>query len=164
MNLDKFTQKAQEAVLDAQRLAQEYNHQQIEAEHLLAALLRQSDGVAPQVVSAIAAATLSHRYITDRQLPDKAIDLIDEAASRLRMEIDSKPQALDEVDRAIMQSEIEAASKKRSNRRARRSNRPSAAPTWRPLPACATTRCANSKNNWPTAKPGSGYCKLMAVC
>ena len=55
----------------------------------------------------IAAATLSHRYIADRFLPDKAIDLIDEAAARLRTEIDSKPQALDEVDRAIMQFEIE---------------------------------------------------------
>jgi len=55
----------------------------------------------------IAAATLSNRYIVDRQLPDKAIDLIDEAAARLRTEIDSKPQALDEVDRAIMQLEIE---------------------------------------------------------
>jgi len=55
----------------------------------------------------IAAATLSNRYITDRQLPDKAIDLIDEAAARLRTEIDSKPQALDEVDRQILQLEIE---------------------------------------------------------
>ncbi len=55
----------------------------------------------------IAAATLSHRYITDRHLPDKAIDLIDEAAARLRTEIDSKPQALDDVDRQIMQLEIE---------------------------------------------------------
>ncbi|RMG92506.1 MAG: ATP-dependent chaperone ClpB [Chloroflexi bacterium] len=55
----------------------------------------------------IAAATLSHRYITDRFLPDKAIDLIDEAASRLRTEIDSKPAELDEVDREIMQLEIE---------------------------------------------------------
>jgi len=55
----------------------------------------------------IAAATLSHRYIADRFLPDKAIDLIDEAAARLRTEIDSKPQQLDEVDRAIMQLEIE---------------------------------------------------------
>jgi ATP-dependent Clp protease ATP-binding subunit ClpB len=55
----------------------------------------------------IAAATLSTRYIADRQLPDKAIDLIDEAAARLRTEIDSKPQALDEVDRQIMQLEIE---------------------------------------------------------
>ena len=55
----------------------------------------------------IAAATLSNRYIADRQLPDKAIDLIDEAAARLRTEIDSKPRALDEVDRQIMQLEIE---------------------------------------------------------
>jgi ATP-dependent Clp protease ATP-binding subunit ClpB len=55
----------------------------------------------------IAAAALSHRYITDRRLPDKAIDLIDEAAARLRTEIDSKPQALDTVDREIMQLEIE---------------------------------------------------------
>jgi ATP-dependent Clp protease ATP-binding subunit ClpB len=55
----------------------------------------------------IAAATLSNRYLTDRKLPDKAIDLIDEAAARLRTEIDSKPQALDEIDRDIMQLEIE---------------------------------------------------------
>jgi ATP-dependent Clp protease ATP-binding subunit ClpB len=55
----------------------------------------------------IAAATLSDRYITDRFLPDKAIDLMDEAASRLRMEIDSKPVELDEVDREAMQLEIE---------------------------------------------------------
>jgi len=55
----------------------------------------------------IAAATLSNRYISDRHLPDKAIDLIDEAAARLRTEIDSKPQELDQVDRAILQLEIE---------------------------------------------------------
>jgi ATP-dependent Clp protease ATP-binding subunit ClpB len=55
----------------------------------------------------IAAATLSNRYITERFLPDKAIDLIDEAGARLRTEIDSKPQALDEVDRQVMQLEIE---------------------------------------------------------
>ncbi len=64
-------------------------------------------GVRIQDAAVIAAATLSHRYISDRRLPDKAIDLIDEAASRLRMEIDSKPQALDEVDRRVMQMEIE---------------------------------------------------------
>jgi ATP-dependent Clp protease ATP-binding subunit ClpB len=64
-------------------------------------------GVRIQDGAVIAAATLSQRYITDRQLPDKAIDLIDEAASRLRMEIDSKPAALDEVDRKAMQLEIE---------------------------------------------------------
>jgi ATP-dependent Clp protease ATP-binding subunit ClpB len=55
----------------------------------------------------VAAAALSHRYIADRFLPDKAIDLVDEAASRIRMEIDSKPTEIDEVDRHIMQLEIE---------------------------------------------------------
>ena len=55
----------------------------------------------------VAAATLSNRYITDRFLPDKAIDLIDEAASRLRMEVDSKPEELDEIDRDLMQLKIE---------------------------------------------------------
>ena len=55
----------------------------------------------------VAAATLSHRYITDRFLPDKAIDLVDEAASRLRMEIDSKPEELDRIDRDLMQMKIE---------------------------------------------------------
>ncbi|CAN1560528.1 clpA ATP-binding subunits of Clp protease and DnaK/DnaJ chaperones [Paracoccaceae bacterium] len=55
----------------------------------------------------VAAATLSHRYITDRFLPDKAIDLMDEAASRLRMEVDSKPEELDALDRQILQFQIE---------------------------------------------------------
>ena len=55
----------------------------------------------------VAAATLSHRYITDRFLPDKAIDLVDEAASRLRMEVDSKPEELDALDRQILQLQIE---------------------------------------------------------
>jgi len=55
----------------------------------------------------VAAATLSHRYIADRQLPDKAIDLIDEAASHIRMEIDSKPEELDSLDRRIIQLKIE---------------------------------------------------------
>ncbi|HEC19054.1 MAG TPA: ATP-dependent chaperone ClpB [Gammaproteobacteria bacterium] len=55
----------------------------------------------------VAAATLSHRYITDRQLPDKAIDLIDEAASRIRMEIDSKPEAMDRLERRLIQLKIE---------------------------------------------------------
>ncbi len=64
-------------------------------------------GVRIQDAACIAAAVLSHRYIADRHLPDKAIDLIDEAASRLRMEIDSKPAELDEIDRRIMQLEIE---------------------------------------------------------
>lgn len=64
-------------------------------------------GVRIQDSAVIAAATLSHRYISDRFLPDKAIDLIDEAAARLRTEIDSKPTELDTVDRQVMQLEIE---------------------------------------------------------
>jgi ATP-dependent Clp protease ATP-binding subunit ClpB len=64
-------------------------------------------GVRIQDSALVAAATLSHRYIADRFLPDKAIDLVDEAASRIRMEIDSKPTEIDEVDRHIMQLEIE---------------------------------------------------------
>jgi ATP-dependent Clp protease ATP-binding subunit ClpB len=55
----------------------------------------------------VAAATLSHRYISDRQLPDKAIDLIDEAASRIRIEIDSKPEEMDRLERRIIQLKIE---------------------------------------------------------
>ncbi len=55
----------------------------------------------------VAAATLSHRYISDRQLPDKAIDLMDEAASRIRMEIDSKPEALDRLERKLIQQKIQ---------------------------------------------------------
>ena len=55
----------------------------------------------------VAAATLSHRYITGRQLPDKAIDLVDEAASRIRMEIDSKPESMDKLDRKLIQLKIE---------------------------------------------------------
>ncbi|MBZ4023621.1 ATP-dependent chaperone ClpB [Rhodobacter sp. TJ_12] len=61
----------------------------------------------------VAAATLSHRYITDRFLPDKAIDLVDEASSRLRMEVDSKPEELDALDRQILQMQIEAEALKR---------------------------------------------------
>ncbi len=64
-------------------------------------------GVRLKDAALVAAAVLSHRYITDRFLPDKAIDLVDEAASRLRMEIDSMPAELDEVQRRIMQLEIE---------------------------------------------------------
>ncbi|MDP7098675.1 MAG: AAA family ATPase, partial [Rhodospirillales bacterium] len=63
----------------------------------------------------VAAATLSQRYITDRFLPDKAIDLIDEAASRRRMEIDSKPEEIDELDRRIIQLKIEREALKKEN-------------------------------------------------
>jgi ATP-dependent Clp protease ATP-binding subunit ClpB len=64
-------------------------------------------GVRISDAAIVAAATLSNRYITDRFLPDKAIDLIDEAGSRLRMEIDSKPEAIDEIDRRLIQVKIE---------------------------------------------------------
>lgn len=63
----------------------------------------------------VAAAQLSHRYITDRFLPDKAIDLVDEAASRLRMEVDSKPEELDALDRQILQMQIEAEALKKED-------------------------------------------------
>ncbi|WP_405232083.1 ATP-dependent chaperone ClpB [Lentisalinibacter salinarum] len=72
----------------------------------------------PAIVSA---ATLSHRYITDRKLPDKAIDLVDEAASRIRIEIDSKPEAMDRLERRIIQLKIEReALKKESDEASRR--------------------------------------------
>jgi ATP-dependent Clp protease ATP-binding subunit ClpB len=66
----------------------------------------------------VAAATLSHRYITDRQLPDKAIDLVDEAASRIRMEIDSKPERIDKLDRRLIQLKIEREAMKKEKDRA----------------------------------------------
>jgi len=68
----------------------------------------------------VAAATLSHRYIADRQLPDKAIDLIDEAASRIRMEIDSKPESMDRLERRIIQLKIEREALKRESDEASR--------------------------------------------
>ncbi|MEI2783214.1 MAG: ATP-dependent chaperone ClpB [Candidatus Competibacter sp.] len=63
----------------------------------------------------VAAATLSHRYITDRNLPDKAIDLVDEAASRIRMEIDSKPEVMDRLERRLIQLKIEREALKKEN-------------------------------------------------
>jgi len=68
----------------------------------------------------VAAATLSHRYISDRQLPDKAIDLIDEAASRIRIEIDSKPEAMDKLERRIIQLKIEREALKKESDEASR--------------------------------------------
>src|ERR1044072_909477 len=64
-------------------------------------------GIRIQDAALVSAATLSHRYITDRFLPDKAVDLMDEAASRLRMELDSMPTEIDQLERRIMQLEIE---------------------------------------------------------
>jgi ATP-dependent Clp protease ATP-binding subunit ClpB len=72
----------------------------------------------------VAAATLSHRYIADRKLPDKAIDLIDEAASRIRIEIDSKPESMDKLERRLIQLKIEAqALKKESDEAAKKTSR-----------------------------------------
>jgi len=68
----------------------------------------------------VAAATLSHRYISDRQLPDKAIDLVDEAAARIRIEIDSKPEALDKLERRIIQLKIEREALKKESDEASR--------------------------------------------
>jgi ATP-dependent Clp protease ATP-binding subunit ClpB len=70
-------------------------------------------GIRIQDAALVAAATLSHRYITDRFLPDKAVDLMDEAASRLRMELDSMPTEVDKLERQIMQLEIEQAALKK---------------------------------------------------
>ncbi len=75
-------------------------------------------GVRISDAALVAAATLSHRYITDRFLPDKAIDLMDEAASRLRMEVDSKPEELDALDREILQKQIEAEALKKEDDKA----------------------------------------------
>ncbi len=72
-------------------------------------------GVRISDAALVAAATLSHRYITDRFLPDKAIDLMDEAASRLRMQVDSKPEELDALDRHILQLQIEAEALKKED-------------------------------------------------
>jgi len=96
----------------------------------------------------IAAATLSHRYITDRHLPDKAIDLIDEAAARLRTEIDSKPQALDEADRQIMQLEIEREALKKEKDKAskdRLQRLESEIAEWREKSNALTTRWQSEK-------------------
>ncbi len=75
-------------------------------------------GVRISDAALVSAATLSHRYITDRFLPDKAIDLMDEAASRLRMEVDSKPEELDALDRQIMQLQIEQEALKKEDDKA----------------------------------------------
>ncbi|MBA4148722.1 MAG: ATP-dependent chaperone ClpB [Verrucomicrobia bacterium] len=77
-------------------------------------------GVRIQDAALVAAATLSHRYITDRFLPDKAVDLIDEAASRLRMELDSMPTEIDALERQIMQLEIEQTALKKEKDEASR--------------------------------------------
>src|SRR5262249_62088157 len=75
-------------------------------------------GVRIKDAALVAAAVLSHRYISDRFLPDKAIDLVDEAAARLRMEIDSMPAELDELERRIVQLEIRPAGRRKEESKA----------------------------------------------
>ena len=77
--------------------------------------MKSTTGCGSRMRRIVAAATLSHRYISDRFLPDKAIDLIDEAASRLRIEIDSMPVEMDEIERKITQLEIERQALKKEN-------------------------------------------------
>ena len=101
-------------------------------------------GVRIQDSALVAAATLSQRYIADRFLPDKAIDLVDEAASRIRMEIDSKPTEIDEVDRHIMQLEIELQSLGDDDDAGHRSPGASSSSARSPRSASAPTRCTPS--------------------
>ena len=87
-------------------------------------------GVRIQDSALIAAATLSHRYIADRFLPDKAIDLVDEAASKIRIEIDSLPTEIDEVDRRVMQLEIELTSLRKEKDEASKERRAAIEASW----------------------------------
>ena len=106
-------------------------------------------GVRIQDAALVAAATLSNRYITDRFLPDKAIDLIDEAASRVRVQIDSMPEELDQLERKRMQLEIEreALKKERDARQRRSGSSGSSArsPSCRARPAALKARWENEK-------------------
>ena len=103
-------------------------------------------GVRITDAAVIAAATLSHRYITDRHLPDKAIDLIDEAASRLRIQIDSKPKELDEIDRQIMQLEIEREALKKEKDKASKARLKALERNWRSSKPAA-------RNSPPAGRP-----------
>ncbi len=96
----------------------------------------------------IAAATLSHRYIADRFLPDKAIDLIDEAASKIRIEIDSLPTEIDEVERRVMQLEIELTSLRKDKSDAARERREALEQELEEL----RTRSASMKEQWQREK------------
>ena len=97
-------------------------------------------GVRIQDAALVAAAMLSHRYIADRFLPDKAIDLIDEAASRLRIEIDSMPTEIDEVERRILQLEIERAGAREGDGRRVRSSAARRSSASSPTCASSSTR------------------------
>ena len=122
----------------------------------------------PAIVSA---ATLSHRYISDRQLPDKAIDLVDEAASRIRMEIDSKPEVMDRLDRRLIQLKIEREALKKETDDASRErlgklesdigkleanmqiSRKCGTPKRPPCTAASTSRKSSSGPGWNTRPP-----------
>jgi ATP-dependent Clp protease ATP-binding subunit ClpB len=105
-------------------------------------------GVRIQDSALIAAATLSHRYIADRFLPDKAIDLIDEAASKIRIEIDSLPTEIDEVDRRVMQLEIELTSLRKEKDEASKERRSAIEADLAEL----KERSAEMKAQWQTEK------------
>ena len=107
----------------------------------------------------VAAAVLSHRYITDRFLPDKAIDLMDEAASKLRMEIDSMPAELDEVRRRVMQLEIEReALRKETDKASRRAARRSSRRSW-PTSRRSRRGCRRTGSRRRTRSSGSSKLK-----
>jgi ATP-dependent Clp protease ATP-binding subunit ClpB len=105
----------------------------------------------------VAAANLSHRYISDRKLPDKAIDLVDEAAARIRIEIDSKPEALDRLDRRIIQLKIEREALKKEEDEASRkrlATSSSSSPTWSgSIPI--SRRCGRRRRPRSRARPTS---------
>lgn len=101
----------------------------------------------------IACATLSDRYITDRFLPDKAIDLMDEAASKIRMEIDSLPGELDEISRKIMQLEIEKQALGKEEDPGSKTGWPTSRGSWRSCGA-ETTPCAPSGRRRSSPLPG----------
>jgi ATP-dependent Clp protease ATP-binding subunit ClpB len=104
-------------------------------------------GIRIQDAALVAAATLSHRYIADRFLPDKAVDLVDEAASRLRMELDSMPAEIDQLERQIMQLEIEQRPCARKRTRPRASASRASSATW---PICAKSH--QLKARWQNEK------------
>ena len=114
----------------------------------------------------VAAAQLSNRYITDRFLPDKAIDLMDEAASRLRMQVDSKPEELDELDRRVIQLKIEREALKKETDKASqgppRNARSTNWPSWRRRAAVADRQMAGGEEIRPGRAGPEGKARCRA--
>jgi ATP-dependent Clp protease ATP-binding subunit ClpB len=110
-------------------------------------------GVRIQDAALIAAATLSHRYLTERFLPDKAIDLVDEACARLRTEIDSMPAELDEITRKVLRLEIEDAGWPRRTTRRAEPGSTSCAPSW---PTCGRRPTPCGPSGRPSGRPSGG--------